>query len=99
MAATREHVARRPDHHDPFLPQSGDPAGEKASQASPLGSGATSTRLDEEARLRLGQALAARVSDVTHMTEAMAAKANLTELTSRRFTKPLRHIRNLSTRL
>jgi signal transduction histidine kinase len=29
----------------------------------------------------------------------MAAKANLTELTSRRFTKPLRHIRNLSTRL
>lgn len=29
----------------------------------------------------------------------MVAKANLTELTSRRFTKPLRHIRNLSTRL
>ena len=55
--------------------------------------------LDVEARLRLGQALATRVSDVTHLTEAMAAKANLTELTSRRFTKPLRHIRNLSTRL
>ncbi len=55
--------------------------------------------LEVEARFRLGQALATRVSDVTHLTEAMAAKANLTELTSRRFTKPLRHIRNLSTRL
>src|SRR4029077_13291435 len=53
---------------------------------------------DVEARLMLGQALAARVGDVTHLTEAMAAQANLTELTSRRFTKPLRHIRNLSTR-
>src|SRR4029077_8654096 len=47
----------------------------------------------------LGLALAARVSDVTHLTEAMATEANLTELTSRRFPKPLRHIRNLSTRL
>ncbi|HEX7265164.1 MAG TPA: ATP-binding protein [Candidatus Dormibacteraeota bacterium] len=53
---------------------------------------------DVAARIELGQALAARVSDVTHLTEAMAAKANLIELTSRRFTKPLRHIRNLSTR-
>ena len=53
---------------------------------------------DIDARMMLGRALAARVSDVTHLTEAMAAKANLTELTSRRFTKPLRHIRNLSTR-
>ena len=43
--------------------------------------------------------MAARVGDVTRLTEAMAAKANLTELTSHRFTKPLRHIRNLSTRL
>lgn len=57
------------------------------------------TEGDAEARFKLGQALAARVSDVTHLTEAMAAKASLTELTSRRFTKPLRHIRNLSTRL
>jgi signal transduction histidine kinase len=72
---------------------------QRSSQSSPQASDLTSRELDVEARVRLGQALAARVSDVTHLTEAMAAKANLTELTSRRFTKPLRHIRNLSTRL
>jgi signal transduction histidine kinase len=99
MGTTREHVARRPDQRDPFVPQIAGAAGEKASQSSPSASGSTSRDLDVEARFRLGQALAARVSDVTHLTEAMAAKANLTELTSRRFTKPLRHIRNLSTRL
>ena len=65
----------------------------------PDNSGLTSRDPEVEARFRLGQALAARVDDVTHLTEEMAAKANLTELTSRRFTKPLRHIRNLSTRL
>jgi signal transduction histidine kinase len=99
MGAMREHVAQRPDHRDPFVQRSADAAGDKASQSSPSASGITSRDLDVEARFRLGQALAARVSDVTHLTEAMAAKANLTELTSRRFTKPLRHIRNLSTRL
>jgi signal transduction histidine kinase len=99
MGAMREHVAQRPDRRDPVVQQSADPAGDKASQSSPSASGITSKDLDVEARFRLGQALAARVSDVTHLTEAMAAKANLTELTSRRFTKPLRHIRNLSTRL
>jgi signal transduction histidine kinase len=72
---------------------------QRSSQSSPQASGLTSTELDVEARFRLGQALAVRVGDVTHLTEAMAAKANLTELTSHRFTKPLRHIRNLSTRL
>jgi signal transduction histidine kinase len=99
MGATREHVARRPDRSDPFVQQIAGAAGEKASQSSPPALGGTSRDLDFEARFRLGQALAARVGDVTHLTEAMAAKANLTELTSRRFTKPLRHIRNLSTRL
>jgi hypothetical protein len=83
----------------PFVQQGADAAGDKASQSSPSASGITSKDLDVEAWFRLGQALAARVSDVTHLTEAMAAKANLTELTSHRFTKPLRHIRNLSTRL
>jgi signal transduction histidine kinase len=99
MGAMREHVAQRPDHRDPFVRRSADAAGDKASQSSPSASGITSRDLDVEARFRLGQALASRVSDITHLTEAMAAKANLTELTSRRFTKPLRHIRNLSTRL
>jgi signal transduction histidine kinase len=99
MGAMREHVAQRPDPRDPFVQRSADAAGGKASQSSPSASGITSRDLDLEARFRLGQALAARVSDVTHLTEAMAAKANLIELTSRRFTKPLRHIRNLSTRL
>ncbi|HVC77141.1 MAG TPA: histidine kinase dimerization/phospho-acceptor domain-containing protein [Candidatus Micrarchaeaceae archaeon] len=99
MGATREHVAQRPDHRDPVVLRSADAADDKAPQSSPSASGITAMERDVEARFRLGQALATRVSDVTHLTEAMAAKANLTELTSRRFTKPLRHIRNLSTRL
>src|SRR6202790_168194 len=99
MGATREQVAQRPDHRDPFVRRGADAAGAKASQSSPSTSGITPKDLDVEARFRRGQALAARVSDVTHLTEALAAKANLTELTSRGFTKPLRHIRNLSTRL
>jgi signal transduction histidine kinase len=99
MGAMSEHVGERPNHGDPVVPRRGDSAGGKASQSSPSASGITSMDLDVEARFKLGQALAARVSDVTHLTEAMAAHANLTELTARRFTKPLRHIRNLSTRL
>src|ERR1700681_129113 len=99
MGATREHIAQRPDQRDPFVQRSADAAGDNASQSSRSASGIMSRDLDVEARFRLGQALAARISDVTHLTEAMAEKANLTELTSRRFTKPLRHIRNLSTHL
>ena len=99
MCAMREHVAQRPDHRDPFVQRTADGTRDKASQSSSSASGITHSDLDVEARFKLGQALAARVSDITHLTEAMAAKANLTELTSRRFTKPLRHIRNLSTRL
>jgi signal transduction histidine kinase len=96
MGVINEHVAQWPDHRDPFERRGADAAGDKASQSSPR---VAPKDPSIEARFRLGQALAARVSDVTHLTEAMAAKANLTELTSRRFTKPLRHIRNLSTRL
>jgi len=99
MGAIRDHVAQPPHLRDPFVQRSADPAGEKASQSGPPDSAIAARDLDVEARSRLGRALAARVSDVTHLTEAMVATANLTELTSRRFTKPLRHIRNLSTRL
>jgi signal transduction histidine kinase len=99
MGVMRERVAQRPDQSNRVVPRVADAAGDKARQSSPSASGITPEDLDVEARFTLGQALATRVSDVTHLTEAMAAKANLTELTSRRFTKPLRHIRNLSTRL
>jgi signal transduction histidine kinase len=99
MGTTREHRTQRPDHGDTVVQRRAAAAGEKAPQSSLPAPVITSRDLDVEARFRLGQALAARVSDVTHLTEAMAAKASLTELTSRRFTKPLRHIRNLSTRL
>ena len=99
MATLREYVAQRADHRDPVVQRSADAAEDKATQSSSSASGITPNDLDMEARFRLGQALATRVSDVTHLTESLAAKANLTELTSRRFTKPLRHIRNLSTRL
>jgi signal transduction histidine kinase len=99
MATLREYVDQRPDQRDPVVQRSADAAEDKAPQSSSSASVITPNDLDMEARFRLGQALAARVSDVTHLTESLAAKANLTELTSRRFTKPLRHIRNLSTRL
>jgi len=99
MGATREHIVQRPGSRDPGAQRRAVAAGDEAAQSSPPPSRITSGDLDLEARFKLGQALAARVSDVTHLTEAMATKADLTELTSRRFTKPLRHIRNLSTRL
>ncbi len=99
MGAMREYAGRGPDHRDRIEPRLAAAAGDKAPQSSPPGTGPTSKDAEIEARFRLGQALASRVSDVTHLTEAMAAKANLNELTSRRFTKPLRHVRNLSTRL
>jgi signal transduction histidine kinase len=99
MGAMREHAAVRPDDRERFVPRNPEQALDKAYQLKPSPSSTTGQDLDLEARFRLGQALATRVSDVTHLTEAMAAKASLTELTSRRFTKPLRHIRNLSTRL
>jgi signal transduction histidine kinase len=55
--------------------------------------------LYSEASFRLGNALAARQGDVTRLTDQAVVAANLAELGSPRFVKPLRHIRNLSTRL
>jgi signal transduction histidine kinase len=75
------------------------PVPSAARPAGPLALERSSRGPEADARYRLGQALAARADDVTRLTEAMASDANLIELTSRRFTKPLRHIRNLSTRL
>src|SRR5258708_37094460 len=85
MGAKRKSAGERPDRRDRDVDRIGDPAGDKAPQSSRRASDSTSRDLEIEARFRLGQALATRVSDVTHLTEAMAAKANLTELTSRRF--------------
>jgi signal transduction histidine kinase len=46
----------------------------------------------------LGQALFARVAEATRMTAEAAAAAGLSELASRRFAKPIRHVHNLATR-
>jgi signal transduction histidine kinase len=46
----------------------------------------------------LGQALAGRVTEATRMTTAAVAAAGLSELASRRFAKPIRHVHNLATR-
>ena len=48
--------------------------------------------------MRLGRALAARVTEATRMTAEAAATAGLSELASRRFAKPIRHIHNLAAR-
>jgi signal transduction histidine kinase len=48
--------------------------------------------------VRLGRALAARVTEATRMTADAAAAAGLSELASRRFAKPIRHIHNLASR-
>jgi signal transduction histidine kinase len=53
---------------------------------------------DSDQKVRLGQALAARVTETTRMTADAAAEAGLSELASRRFSKPIRHIHNLATR-
>ena len=49
-------------------------------------------------KVALGQALAARATEVTSMIAAAATAAGLLELASRRFAKPVRHVHNLSTR-
>ena len=48
--------------------------------------------------MTLGRALAARVAETTRRTADAAADAGLSELASRRFAKPIRHIHNLATR-
>ena len=53
---------------------------------------------DSDQKVRLGHALAARVSECTRMTADAADAAGLSELASRRFAKPIRHIHNLATR-
>ncbi len=53
--------------------------------------------LDRDSRVVLGQALAARAAEASRMTAAAAAAAGLTELASRRFAKPIRHVHNVAT--
>jgi signal transduction histidine kinase len=57
---------------------------------------AVSGNADE--KVRLGHALAARTTEATRMTADTAAAAGLSELASRRFAKPIRHIHNLASR-
>jgi signal transduction histidine kinase len=53
---------------------------------------------DRDQKAALGQALAARATEATRMTAEAAAAAGLSELTSHRFAKPIRHVHNLATR-
>jgi signal transduction histidine kinase len=47
----------------------------------------------------LGRALASRITEATELTAAAAAAAGLTELATRRFSKPIRHVHNVATRV
>ncbi len=46
----------------------------------------------------MGEALAARVIEISRMTAEAAEVAGLSELATRRFAKPIRHVHNLATR-
>jgi signal transduction histidine kinase len=77
----------------------GPPAGAFALSRKSKVSFATATFFGEaDQKVKLGRALAERVAEVTRMTAEAAAAAGLTELASRRFAKPIRHIHNLATR-
>jgi hypothetical protein len=52
----------------------------------------------DPASVRLGQALAARVSEVTRLTAAAAVAAGLIEMTSPRFAKQIRDVHTLTSR-
>jgi hypothetical protein len=52
----------------------------------------------DPASVRLGQALAARVSEVTRLTTAATVAAGLIELTSPRFAKQIRDVHTLTSR-
>jgi hypothetical protein len=52
----------------------------------------------DPASVRLGQALAARVSEVTRLTAAGAVAAGLIEMTSPRFVKQIRDVHTLTSR-
>jgi hypothetical protein len=56
------------------------------------------TLSEDPASVRLGQALAARVSEVTRLTAAATAAAGLIELTSPRFAKQIRDVHTLTSR-
>ena len=53
---------------------------------------------DPDEKVELGRALEARIAEATRLTAVAAAAAGLTELASRRFAKPIRHVHNLATR-
>jgi signal transduction histidine kinase len=53
--------------------------------------------VDSDQKVVLGHALAARVTEATQLIAEAAAVAGLTELASRRFAKPIRHVHNLAT--
>jgi signal transduction histidine kinase len=53
---------------------------------------------DPDQRLALGNALAGRVTETSRMIAQASATAGLTELASRRFAKPIRHVHNVATR-
>jgi signal transduction histidine kinase len=79
--------------------QPGPPAGAFALSRKSRSPRATATFFgDSDQKVKLGQAIAARVEEVTRMTADAAAAAGLTELASRRFAKPIRHIHNLASR-
>jgi signal transduction histidine kinase len=50
-------------------------------------------------KVALGQALAGRVAESTRMIAQGAAAAGLSELASRRFAKPIRHVHNVASRI
>jgi hypothetical protein len=56
------------------------------------------TLSEDPASVRLGQALAARVSEVTRSTAAATVAAGLIELTSPRFAKQIRDVHTLTSR-
>ena len=53
---------------------------------------------DPDQRVVLGLALAKRVTEATRLIAEAAVAAGLSELASRRFAKPIRHVHNLATR-
>jgi signal transduction histidine kinase len=56
------------------------------------------TEAQGDERVALGQAIDARVAETTRMIAEAAGAAGLSELASRRFAKPIRHVHNLATR-
>jgi signal transduction histidine kinase len=53
---------------------------------------------DPDQKVVLGRALSNRVTEATRLIAEAASAAGLSELASRRFAKPIRHVHNLATR-